>query len=60
MKRRLSSEVDAAIIDVNELKESQNTIECDMYDVILINGFLSSNETTIQSWGFHPCNEWYN
>ena len=35
MKRRLSSEVDATIVDVNDLKESQDTVECDTYDVIL-------------------------
>ncbi|KNB44867.1 hypothetical protein JH06_1589 [Blastocystis sp. subtype 4] len=51
MKRRLSSEVDATIVDVNDLKESQDTVECDTYDVIFINGFLSCNETTIQCWG---------
>lgn len=58
MNRRLSTEVDAAIVDVNELKESLEGVGQDMYDVLLVNGFLSPNETTIQSWGFHPCNEW--
>ena len=50
--------MDAAIVDVNELKESLEGVGQDMYDVLLVNGFLSPNETTIQSWGFHPCNEW--
>ena len=59
MKRRLSSEVDATIVDVNDFKESQDTVDCDTYDVIFINGFLSCNETTSQCCGFHPCNEWY-
>ena len=58
MNRRLSTEVDAAIVDVNELKESHEGVGQDMFDVLLVNGFLSPNETTIQSWGFHPCNEW--
>ena len=59
MERRLNSEVDASIIDLNELKESPNTTECEAYDVMFINGFLSANETAIQCWGFHPSNPWY-
>lgn len=54
MRRRLSGDVDGAIVATG----AESPVR-DCFDVFFVNGYLTGDETALQSWGFHPTNRWY-
>ena len=54
MRRRLSDDVDGAIVATG----AESPVR-DCFDVFFVNGYLTGDETALQSWGFHPTNRWY-
>ncbi|KAK8798623.1 hypothetical protein WA588_003703 [Blastocystis sp. NMH] len=53
MRRRLSGDVDGAIVATG----AESPVR-DSFDVFFVNGYLTGDETALQSWGFHPTNRW--
>ena len=54
MRRRLSGDVDGTIVATG----AESPVR-DSFDVFFVNGYLTGDETALQSWGFHPTNRWY-
>lgn len=47
------------IVDESSNDEEPKVKVRKTYDLILINGLLKKNQTTLQSWGCHPTVNWF-